>query len=50
MSTITRRAMLVGSGVLVGTPANSLFADHANEPSKLKVIVAGAHPGDPEAA
>ncbi|MFL5241010.1 MAG: PIG-L deacetylase family protein [Gemmataceae bacterium] len=51
MSTISRRAMLVGSGVLVGAPVAGLFADQAGERTpKLKVIVAGAHPGDPEAA
>lgn len=50
MKAITRRAMLIGSGAAVGTPAACLLADHVEEPTKPKVIVSGAHPGDPEAA
>ena len=48
----TRRHVL-GSGLAVGTIASVLCSARASEnesPHKLKVVVAGGHPGDPEAA
>jgi LmbE family N-acetylglucosaminyl deacetylase len=49
---LTRRQLFV-SGVAAGTIASGLYSARASEsasPGKLKVVVAGGHPGDPEAA
>jgi LmbE family N-acetylglucosaminyl deacetylase len=53
MKPITRRNLLVASGIAVGTVAEGLWparADEVSDHPKLKVVVAGGHPGDPEAA
>jgi LmbE family N-acetylglucosaminyl deacetylase len=53
MAPITRRGLLAGSGIAAGAAAVGLWTAQAGEgtpPSKLKVVVAGGHPGDPEAA
>ncbi len=52
MEPITRRNLLVTSGLAVGTVAASLANAQADEAPghRLKVVVAGGHPGDPEAA
>jgi LmbE family N-acetylglucosaminyl deacetylase len=48
---VTRRDLLVASGIAAGAaglaPAR---ADPGAAPGRLKVVVAGGHPGDPEAA
>ena len=52
MGLLSRRNLLVASGTLAATAmAASPCADAApTEPRKWKVLVAGGHPGDPEAA
>src|SRR6266851_2471689 len=52
MEPITRRNLLVSSGTVAGAVASSLGKVRADEaPShRPKVVVAGGHPGDPEAA
>src|SRR5438046_817738 len=52
MEPITRRNLLVSSGLAAGTVAASLANAQADEApgQRLKVVVAGGHPGDPEAA
>lgn len=52
MGPITRRNLLATSGIAAGTVAADLWPAQACEASghKLKVVVAGGHPGDPEAA
>jgi LmbE family N-acetylglucosaminyl deacetylase len=53
MAAITRRGLLAGSGIAAGAAAAGLWPARAGEgtaPGKLKVVVAGGHPGDPEAA
>jgi N-acetylglucosamine malate deacetylase 1 len=52
MEPITRRNLLAASGIAVGTLSGGLWAARAEESPghKLKVVVAGGHPGDPEAA
>lgn len=53
MGSLSRRRLLVGSGIAAaGGLAATVAADAAEraEPSTWKVIVAGGHPGDPEAA
>jgi LmbE family N-acetylglucosaminyl deacetylase len=53
MESLSRRRLLVGSGIAaVGGLAATAAANEAesSETSKWKVIVSGAHPGDPEAA
>jgi LmbE family N-acetylglucosaminyl deacetylase len=52
MEPITRRKLLAASGIAVGTVAGGLGLAQTDEGSahKLKVVVAGGHPGDPEAA
>jgi LmbE family N-acetylglucosaminyl deacetylase len=49
---ITRRDLLVTSGVAAGVAAGflSVGAGEAEGGRKLKIVVAGGHPGDPEAA
>jgi LmbE family N-acetylglucosaminyl deacetylase len=51
MERITRRNLLVGSGMVAGAAAG-LWEAQAGESSgrRLKIVVAGGHPGDPEAA
>lgn len=50
MESCTRRQLLLGSGLLAaGNLAAAANAEaRPSEPSKLKVLVAGAHPDDPE--
>jgi len=52
MRPITRRNLLATTGIAAGGVAGSLWPAQAGEGSghKLKVVVAGGHPGDPEAA
>ena len=52
MPPITRRKLLITSGVALGNVSGSLWPAQAEDrPSpKCKVIVVGGHPGDPEAA
>jgi len=52
MRPITRRNLLAATGIAAGTVAGSLLPTQADEASghKLKVVVVGGHPGDPEAA
>jgi LmbE family N-acetylglucosaminyl deacetylase len=53
MKTITRRQAVIRSGIAAGVISASLRQAGAGEGpahSKLKVVVAGGHPGDPEAA
>jgi LmbE family N-acetylglucosaminyl deacetylase len=51
MESITRRDLFVASGIAAGTMVGSLGLGHTDEAParKLKVVVAGGHPGDPEA-
>ena len=49
MESWTRRQLLLGSGMLAaGSLAESASAE-PTETNRLKVLVAGGHPGDPEA-
>jgi len=52
MELITRRNLLASSGTVAGAVAASLGKVQADEAPghRLKVVVAGGHPGDPEAA
>ncbi len=52
---VTRRNLLIGAGTLASglvlrSPLGNALADAQNAPpeKKLKVIVTGGHPGDPE--
>lgn len=45
----TRRQLILGSGVLVASSLAEPGRAEPAETSRLKVLVAGAHPGDPEA-
>jgi N-acetylglucosamine malate deacetylase 1 len=50
-TTLARREMLAGMGAMtIGLPLVEAAAADAPKPRKLKVIVAGAHPDDPESA
>ncbi len=50
MESFTRRELIVGSSLLAaGSVAAAASAESkSNEPRKLKVLIAGAHPDDPE--
>src|SRR6516225_9260072 len=53
MEPMTRRDVLISSGIVSGAAAIGALPVKAAEetsPRKLKVIVAGAHPDDPESA
>jgi LmbE family N-acetylglucosaminyl deacetylase len=53
MAAITRRDLLAGSGIAAGAAAVGLWTARADEGApvgRLKVVVVGGHPGDPEAA
>jgi LmbE family N-acetylglucosaminyl deacetylase len=53
MKVISRREALRTSGVVIGSSAAGLLANTENteqKPSKLTIVIAGGHPGDPEAA
>jgi LmbE family N-acetylglucosaminyl deacetylase len=53
MKPITRRKLLLTSGLAAAAVAagqRPVEADAGRPPRKLKVVVAGGHPGDPEAA
>src|SRR5215218_10007751 len=51
MTPVSRRRYLAQSGVVAGVavPLGSAVAAAAPSPRSLKVLVIGAHPGDPEA-
>lgn len=51
MEPCTRRQLLVNSSLLAasGLAASARAQDTSTQPIQLKVVVAGAHPGDPEA-
>ena len=50
MEPVTRRELIVGSSLLAASsvPAAASAESPLHEPRKLKVLVAGAHPDDPE--
>lgn len=50
MDTLSRRSMMAGAAMAAaGLPGVSLAAESGTaEPRKLRVVVAGGHPGDPE--
>src|SRR5271157_685823 len=50
MDTLSRRSMMAGAVIAAaGLPGVSLAAESGTaEPRKLRVVVAGGHPGDPE--
>ena len=51
MGPLMRRGLLARSGMAAGAAAAGVWsAGAAEQPRKLKVVVAGGHPGDPEAA
>jgi LmbE family N-acetylglucosaminyl deacetylase len=53
MGVISRRDALIASGLMIGAATGGLSANPTEDepaPSKLTIVVAGGHPGDPEAA
>ena len=50
MTPVSRRRFLIHSGVAAAVPLGAVAAETAPPPARaLKVLVVGAHPGDPEA-
>ena len=51
MDPCTRRQLLANASLMAasGLAASATAQDKSAQPSQLKVLVAGAHPGDPEA-